>query len=174
MIYLFLQIWVWLFIAFALGWVAHWFICCRNKQQINHTHTPTTNIHTAPSKTVNTTSIAPTTTVIAGASNEKTDQNAIDKSWKPEGFSHRPTEIDDLKRIKGVGTVIEKTLHELGIYQFDQVAKWTADNVTWVENFVAFPGRIKREGWVSQAQTLASGGTTEFSKRVDKGDIDYN
>ncbi|MFT5612037.1 MAG: hypothetical protein ACI9WC_000303 [Arenicella sp.] len=31
--YLFLQIWIWLIVTFALGWFAHWFFCCRGKQQ---------------------------------------------------------------------------------------------------------------------------------------------
>ena len=30
--YLFLQIWIWLIIAFALGWLSHWFMCCRGNQ----------------------------------------------------------------------------------------------------------------------------------------------
>ena len=29
--YLFLQIWLWLVLAFALGWVSHWFFCCRGR-----------------------------------------------------------------------------------------------------------------------------------------------
>lgn len=33
--YLFIQIWVWLVVAFVLGWSAHWFLCCRNKDKDN-------------------------------------------------------------------------------------------------------------------------------------------
>ena len=33
-----------------------------------------------------------------------------------------------------------------------------------------FKGRIERENWIEQARILASGGQTEFSRRVDRGD----
>ena len=37
---------------------------------------------------------------------------------------------------------------------------------------LSFPGRIQREDWIGQAVALASGDETEFSKRVDKGEVD--
>lgn len=33
MMYLFLQIWVWLVVAFLLGWVSHWFCFSRGKSK---------------------------------------------------------------------------------------------------------------------------------------------
>jgi len=79
---------------------------------------------------------------------------------------------DDLKRIKGVGPKLEQTCNSLGFYHFDQIAAWTADEVAWVDqNLVGFKGRVSRDDWVAQAKLLASGGETEFSSRVDKGDV---
>ncbi len=79
---------------------------------------------------------------------------------------------DNLKEIKGVGPKMEKMLNEMGFYHFDQIANWSADEVAWVNaNLKGFKGRVTRDGWVDQAKTLASGGETEFSKRVDKGDV---
>ena len=79
---------------------------------------------------------------------------------------------DDLKMIKGVGPKLEKLLNNLGFYHFDQIAKWTADEVAWVdENLEGFKGRVSRDKWVEQARVLAEGGTTEFSKKVKKGDV---
>ena len=159
MIYLFTQIWAWLLFAFILGWAANWFLCCRNQ----HSNLQTSEI-SASTIDLNTTTepevAAPTTP-------------AIDEQWKPQGFTSRPDKVDDLKRIKGVGLVIEETLNELGVYQFTQIAEWNQDNVSWVENFLAFPGRIGRENWIAQSKTLSHGGTTEFAKRVDKGDVGY-
>ncbi|MBX2847879.1 MAG: hypothetical protein KTR16_06150 [Acidiferrobacterales bacterium] len=155
--YLFLQVWFLLLIAFVLGWLAHWFFCCRNKEQVVEP-------------------ISTTSAVTASAVTNVVDEPApieISDEWKPQGFASRPDQVDDLKRIKGIGGVIEKTLHELGVYQFSQVAEWSNDNVAWVENFIAFPGRIDREGWINQAKTLNMGGTTEFANRVDKGDVEY-
>ena len=79
---------------------------------------------------------------------------------------------DDLKRIKGIGPKLEKLCHRLGFYHFDQIAAWTADEVAWVDqNLEGFRGRVTRDEWVRQAGLLASGGETEFSKRVDGGDV---
>jgi predicted flap endonuclease-1-like 5' DNA nuclease len=78
---------------------------------------------------------------------------------------------DDLKRIKGVGMVLEGILNELGVFHFDQVASWDDDNAKWVDTYMQFPGRIEREEWVNQAKHLSQGHETEFSKRVDKDKI---
>ena len=44
--------------------------------------------------------------------------------------------------------------------------------MAWVEGSLSFPGRIQRENWIAQAIELAQGGETEFSKRVDKGEVE--
>ncbi|POF30205.1 NADH-quinone oxidoreductase subunit NuoE [Roseibium marinum] len=78
---------------------------------------------------------------------------------------------DDLKKLKGVGPKLEATLNELGFYHFDQVASWGPQEVAWVDSRLKFKGRIERDGWTEQAKTLASGQDTEFSKRVDAGQV---
>ena len=79
---------------------------------------------------------------------------------------------DDLKRIKGIGPKLAELCNRLGFYHFDQIASWTAEEVAWVDqNLEGFKGRVTRDNWVEQAKTLASGGETEFSARVKKGDV---
>jgi len=90
---------------------------------------------------------------------------------RPEAFDPSTGEADDLKRIKGIGPKNEDALNELGIYTFAQIAVWTPENITWVEGSLSFPGRIQREEWIAQAIELAQGGETEFSKRVDAGEV---
>lgn len=92
---------------------------------------------------------------------------------KPEALDGpRGGSADNLKEIKGVGPKLEKVLNELGFYHFDQIAGWSDDEVNWVnQNLTGFRGRVTRDNWVEQAKVLASGGETEFSKRVDKGDV---
>ena len=92
---------------------------------------------------------------------------------RPEALkAPRDGGADDLKMIKGVGPKLEQLLHGLGFYHFDQVAAWTADEVAWVDqNLEGFKGRVSRDSWVDQARVLAQGGTTEFSKKVKKGDV---
>jgi len=68
----------------------------------------------------------------------------------PEG------EPDDLKKISGVGPVIEKKLHALGITQYEQVAAFTADDIARVDDALAFKGRIERDDWLAQAKKLAA------------------
>ncbi len=89
---------------------------------------------------------------------------------KPAGLATpRGGKADDLKRISGIGKQNEGRLHGLGIWHFDQIAQWSADEVKWVGGFLAFPGRIEREEWVRQAKVLGEGGETEFSRRADAG-----
>jgi predicted flap endonuclease-1-like 5' DNA nuclease len=92
---------------------------------------------------------------------------------KPESLkAARGGKADDLKRIKGIGPKLEKLCNTLGFFHFDQIAAWTADEVAWVdENLEGFKGRVTRDEWVRQAKLLAAGGETEFSKKVDKGDV---
>lgn len=78
---------------------------------------------------------------------------------------------DNLKRIAGVGHTNEIKLNELGIWTFSQIAAWTHQNAEWVGSYLAFPGRIEREDWIGQAARLAQGLETEFSRRVDHGDV---
>jgi predicted flap endonuclease-1-like 5' DNA nuclease len=78
--------------------------------------------------------------------------------------------VDDLKRIRGIGVLIEKKLNSLGIATYEQVANWTGADIDRVSQILDFKGRIERENWVEQARILASGGQTEFSRRVDRGD----
>lgn len=75
---------------------------------------------------------------------------------------------DDLKMISGVGPRIEKTLHGLGIFHFDQIAGWTLGEVKWVDDYLKFSGRISRDAWIAQADALAAGGPDEYMRRFGK------
>ncbi len=79
---------------------------------------------------------------------------------------------DNLCRIKGIGTVLDGKLKALGIYYFDQIAKWSDKEISWIDEHLAFKGRVIRENWVEQAELLAKGEETEFSQRVDKGEVE--
>ncbi len=86
-----------------------------------------------------------------------------DSRKEPKELGEKPTllsapregEKDNLQLIKGVGKVSEKLLNDTGIYHFDQIANLTKKEITWLDNSMAFPGRIERENWVSQAKDLA-------------------
>jgi predicted flap endonuclease-1-like 5' DNA nuclease len=78
----------------------------------------------------------------------------------------------DLKRIRGIGVLIERRLNAMQITSYEQIANWTAADIERVSRTLDFKGRIERENWVEQARILASGGATEFSRRVDRGDVE--
>jgi len=62
---------------------------------------------------------------------------------------------DDLKIIVGIGPFIEEKLHALSIYTFEQISKFTDEDVSQVTEAIAFfPGRIQRDHWISQAAEL--------------------
>ncbi len=75
----------------------------------------------------------------------------------PEGalFTAPEGAADDLKKISGVGPVLEKKLNALGITTYAQVAAFTADDIAKVDDALSFKGRIERDDWLSQAAELA-------------------
>ncbi len=88
-------------------------------------------------------------------------------------FLHAPRggKADDLKRIKGIGKVLEAILFEQGVFHFEQIASWSDENAKWMDTFMKFPGRIEREQWRKQAEQLHQGLNTDFYKKVDKNKI---
>lgn len=78
---------------------------------------------------------------------------------KPELLSQpRVGTGDDLGLIWGVGDALAKKLNELGIWHFDQIAKWTPANVAWFESeMTGFKGRVGRDKWIEQCEKLSAG-----------------
>jgi NADH-quinone oxidoreductase subunit E len=86
----------------------------------------------------------------------KSAARAID--GRPELLKKPHGKADDLKLIWGVGPALEKLLNKIGIWHFDQIANWTAKELSWVdEKLEGFKGRAKRDEWVKQSKKLAKG-----------------
>jgi len=63
--------------------------------------------------------------------------------------------VDELQLISGVGPKMESLLHTNGLKTFVQVSLLDAEAVAALNDRLAFfPGRIERDGWVSQAARL--------------------
>ncbi|WP_317057769.1 NADH-quinone oxidoreductase subunit NuoE [Roseovarius rhodophyticola] len=92
---------------------------------------------------------------------------------KPEMLKEaREGGADDLKMIKGVGPKLAAMLNGMGVFHFDQIASWGAEEVAWADdNLEGFKGRVSRDDWVGQAKKLAAGETTDFAKKVKKGGV---
>ncbi len=73
---------------------------------------------------------------------------------------------DDLERIVGIGPKLAKTLNAMGVYHFDQIAAWTAENLRWVDAHLgAFQGRAERDRWIEQAARLVVDATASRKTR---------
>jgi len=73
----------------------------------------------------------------------------------PPPLLDAPGTPDDLKLIVGVGPVIERMLYQLGIATYRQIARWSERDIDEFDaRLREFPGRIRRDGWVTQARAL--------------------
>jgi len=82
-----------------------------------------------------------------------------EKGIKPISLSTpRDGTADDLKEISGIGLKVENALYELGIFHFSQIAEWTKDNVSWIDTYLNYEGRVVREDWITQAKHLSVDG----------------
>lgn len=73
----------------------------------------------------------------------------------PPPLLDSPTTPDDLKMIVGVGPVLERMLYQLGIATYRQIARWTERDIDEIDaRLPEFPGRIRRDAWVTQARAL--------------------
>ena len=62
---------------------------------------------------------------------------------------------DDLKLIVGVGPVLERMLQQLGITTYRQIARWSERDIDEIDaKLPEFPGRVRRDAWVTQAREL--------------------
>lgn len=73
----------------------------------------------------------------------------------PPPLLDQPGSPDDLKLIVGVGPVLERMLQQLGIATYRQIARWSERDIDAFDaKLPEFPGRIRRDGWVTQAREL--------------------
>ena len=102
-------------------------------------------------------------------------RNKIDSTTTPASkkmnFDTGNSQPDDLKNIHGIGPVIEQSLNDLGINNYQQIASLTRREITEIAEILKiFPGRIERDNWVGSAKKLVAEekSTPEDTKRSDK------
>ena len=91
---------------------------------------------------------------------------------RPVGLAEpRGGKADNLMVIEGIGPAIEKLLHNLGIFHFDQIAAFSSAEVDWMNNNLrGFRGRIGRDKWVAQAKLIGEIGVPAFLIRTKSND----
>lgn len=73
----------------------------------------------------------------------------------PPPLLDAPNAPDDLKLIVGVGPVLERMLQQLGVLTYRQIAHWSERDIDAFDaRLPEFPGRIRRDAWVTQARAL--------------------
>ena len=96
------------------------------------------------------------------------NDNAPAASLPPLKFLDAPNgDADDLKKILGIGPVLEEKLHGMGIYHFSQIAEFTDTDIQNINTHLNFPGRIERDEWIPQAKELMQGGEGRKLKYLD-------
>lgn len=81
----------------------------------------------------------------------------------------RKSGADDLGQIKGIGPKLQALLNAAGIFHFDQISKWTAENVAWADtHFPGFKGCASRDAWPEQAEALSAQNKTKTQTRGTK------
>ncbi|MGH1417632.1 MAG: hypothetical protein ACRBCJ_02115 [Hyphomicrobiaceae bacterium] len=134
----------------------------------------------AKEKDIATTPTSPNPTAPAELRPAKLSDAILDKTGKVSGFEERPDtatsmavlksvkseslrgkedytgDEDDLKRIRGIGVLVEKKLNSIGVKSFVQIANWDKEDIKRVSGLLDFQGRIEREHWIEQARLLAS------------------
>ncbi|MES1180020.1 MAG: hypothetical protein ABUL43_02370, partial [Hyphomicrobium sp.] len=71
---------------------------------------------------------------------------------------------DDFQRSRAIYSDIEQKLKARGITYFEHIAAWSSSDIKRIGQELDIPGRIEREQWVEQAQILAKGGETYYSR----------
>jgi len=99
----------------------------------------------------------PVATVIALPRRDaQADIGEIADIGRPPGLdAPRNGAPDDLQKVKGIGPRLATSLNALGIFHFDQIARWNEMNLAWIEAQPHLRGRAGRDKWVEQAASLA-------------------
>lgn len=92
------------------------------------------------------------------AADNAADAGAELSGTKPANLLKEAREggADDLKKISGVGPKLEGLLHENGVFHFDQIAAWGAEEIAYMDDKLSFKGRIERDNWIEQATQFAA------------------
>ena len=96
------------------------------------------------------------------AARDHADRHDLPAGRDAERGAENLEKRDDLKRIRGIGPAIEKTLNRLGILRLEQIADMSQDDVSRVAGELrGFHSRIEREDWVGQARLLLDDGARD-------------
>lgn len=80
-------------------------------------------------------------------------------------------QVDDLKKIEGIGFKLEELCNSFGIYYYDQIVVWGEVEVVWMDgNMLCFKGCVICDKWVVQVKLILEVGMEEFLECVKIND----
>lgn len=158
MIWLFGEIWAWIIIGFLLGVAVGWWIWFQKPGEQGPAE-PAIVARLRAELDASAGALARSESDLAAAINSR---KALEASLAAAGqpvkqlFLKTPVDApDDLTAISGIGSRLAALLGDIGVFHFDQIAGWTADDIAQVDaRLGAFKGRIVRDNWVEQARGL--------------------
>jgi large subunit ribosomal protein L19 len=97
---------------------------------------------------------------------ERTDvrgkrMSAID-NWK--GFKKPKGDADDLMQIKGMSKELVARLLKVGVTKFEQIANFSDDDMSKVDDSLNLDGRMESEDWMGQARMFVTEATAHEAK----------
>lgn len=170
--YLFFQILIWILLAFGLGGIVGWLLrgfthAFQDDEKNSEEQSARGSDHIMVAllkselsdykKRVKELEKATDTTAPAAENTKPKPQ--IDDAWRPEPLTEPKGVADDLKKVRGIGPKIEKTLNDLGIFHYYQIAALSEENIPLVEQPPAL-------SWSHRAGSVGAAdpgtGTTEY------------
>jgi large subunit ribosomal protein L19 len=99
---------------------------------------------------------------------ERTDARArrLNAAWK--GFKKPKGEADDLLQIKGIGTDLAARLKQINCLKYEQIANFSGEDISNVEETLSIPGQIDKNDWIAQARGLLTA-APEAAEDAKKG-----
>ncbi|MBU6319131.1 MAG: hypothetical protein KGS00_05720 [Alphaproteobacteria bacterium] len=75
---------------------------------------------------------------------------------------------DPLQRLSGLGPSIERRLHDVGIFHFDQLARMSEEDAKWLDAQLGGAGRVRFENWIAEAGRLSVERAAQGSAELDR------
>ncbi|MCI5071778.1 hypothetical protein MRY82_02390 [bacterium] len=160
MVYLAIQVLFWMLAAFILGLVAGWWMKkvlwispSVGEKNSDYTHAVQLADMQDRLREKQQTIDALQAQLTSTTPSKVTPSKKLAKTVKNSMNAPVTQETDDLKKIYGIGKVIESKLHQLGITKFEHVAQLSKADLKKVSvNLDAFKDRIERDNWVASAK----------------------
>ena len=137
----------WMFGSFLIGYVFSWFYHKKKYEtQIEESNETITELRTEMKSTIR----ARKTVERGGIEIKHPKELSFDNIG-----SANENNRDDLTKINGIGSFIEKKLNNIGIYNYLQISKLSKEEIETLTDLIQFfPGRIERDDWTGQAKQL--------------------